>query len=174
MMAATLLGGEGDDVLYAGVGADSLDGGTGRDTLVAIQREGTPTLHGGDGDDVLVAYSQARLFGDAGDDRLTFRPDKVMAYGGGDGYDSLYAHDWDTHEVFLVAAEAPTVEKPAGDELSVDTPDSADVDPLTAGPSTPAAAPSDSPAAPSPTRLFATASPFATPVHDDEPIWDAA
>jgi Ca2+-binding RTX toxin-like protein len=105
-MHATLLGGEGNDVLNAGVGADYIDGGGGDDTLEAIFG-GTSTLHGGSGDDELVAYGRAFVYGDDGDDRLTIGPENVTIAEGGEGYDSVYVYDWQTDQITLRSAETP-------------------------------------------------------------------
>ncbi len=69
-IAATLLGGSGNDTLLGGAGNDNLDGGTGDDKLHG--GAGSDTLTGGDGNDA--------LFGDAGNDLMN----------GGAGDDHLY------------------------------------------------------------------------------------
>src|SRR5204863_6491562 len=50
---ATLLGGDGEDVLSGGDGNDSIDGGAGNDDLSGTY--GNDTILGGDGDDDIVA-----------------------------------------------------------------------------------------------------------------------
>jgi Ca2+-binding RTX toxin-like protein len=68
--AVTLLGGDGDDKLRGGFGADTLEGGAGADELDG--QAGDDTLHGGAGDDKLAGYDGADLIdGGAGTDRIT-------------------------------------------------------------------------------------------------------
>ncbi|WP_372791234.1 calcium-binding protein, partial [Paraconexibacter sp.] len=80
MLRATLLGGEGDDLLRGGDGSQNLHGGTGNDTLagddgddVLSGEEGDDTLDGGAGDDTLD--------GGAGDDTLDGGPDDDLLRG---------------------------------------------------------------------------------------------
>lgn len=93
-LAATLTGGEGDDVLFGGALADVLDGGSGRDLLRG--GAGDDVLRGGAGDDVLDGNLGAdTIDGGDGVDVLTFeaaraavRVDLVagtVTGGGGDG-----------------------------------------------------------------------------------------
>ncbi|MFN5938855.1 MAG: calcium-binding protein, partial [Polaromonas sp.] len=73
--ASKLLGGDGDDVLYGGNGYDTLEGGDGNDWLFG--RDGDDVLDGGAGND--------NLDGGSGFDVLK----------GGDGVDWLYGRDGD-------------------------------------------------------------------------------
>jgi Ca2+-binding RTX toxin-like protein len=90
---ATLFGDAGNDLLFAGRGADGLDGGTGNDRLFG--GGGNDTLCGGDGNDFV--YGQAgndllggdagndRLFGEAGNDQLQGSAGNDFLYGGTGG-----------------------------------------------------------------------------------------
>ncbi|MDB6142883.1 MAG: von Willebrand factor [Pseudomonas sp.] len=66
----TLLGGDGNDILFGQGGTDNLDGGKGNDTLLG--GTGTDVLRGGMGDDTLLGGAGADLFvwksGDTGHD----------------------------------------------------------------------------------------------------------
>lgn len=83
-----LLGGDGNDTLFAGSGNDTADGGAGRDDLRGgagndLLRGGddNDTLSGGNGDDTLGGGAgNDRLNGDNGNDALS----------GGEGNDSIY------------------------------------------------------------------------------------
>ena len=54
-LPATILGGDGNDLLIAGDGDTSLDGGAGNDKLTG--NDGNDTLNGGDGDDKIIGGS---------------------------------------------------------------------------------------------------------------------
>lgn len=85
---ATLFGSEGNDNLFSGRGADSLDGGSGNDRLFGDA--GDDTLCGGDGNDFV--YGQGgndTLGGDAGNDRLGGEGGNDLLLGG-DGNDQLF------------------------------------------------------------------------------------
>ena len=97
-VSRTLLGGDGDDELRAGVKAagvdgDVLDGGAGDDELFAATNAENQNIHGGDGDDVLYAEGSSanasfvELHGDAGDDRFVIRSESRQTLQGGDGFD---------------------------------------------------------------------------------------
>ena len=74
-----LFGGAGDDLLDGGQGNDTLDGGLGNDLLYG--GEGNDTLYGGEGDDLLDGGNgNDKLYGGAGNDILL----------GGNGNDTLY------------------------------------------------------------------------------------
>jgi Ca2+-binding RTX toxin-like protein len=84
--ADTLRGEGGNDHLIGGDGDDELDGGAGDDVLEG--REGDDFLLGGDGADQLSgATGKDMMFGDDGDDRLS----------GGDGDDQLFGGLGDDH-----------------------------------------------------------------------------
>jgi Ca2+-binding RTX toxin-like protein len=68
--AVTLLGGDGDDKLRGGFGADTLEGSAGADELDG--QNGDDTLRGGAGDDKLAGYNGNDLIdGGPGIDRIT-------------------------------------------------------------------------------------------------------
>ncbi|MBI1314293.1 hypothetical protein GC176_23605 [bacterium] len=76
-----LFGGEGNDSLIGGAGADRLEGGLGNDTLVG--NAGSDTLKGADGDDSLVGGAGPDgLSGAGGNDILVGGDDDDVAYGG--------------------------------------------------------------------------------------------
>ncbi len=99
--ATTMLGGAGDDVLWAGDAADRLEGGSGNDNLWGggggdslFGNEGADRLDGSVGDDVLEGGAGAdTLAGGAGADRFVYRVDAVGAgdviadFGAGDVLD---------------------------------------------------------------------------------------
>ncbi|HYD67955.1 calcium-binding protein [Azospirillum sp.] len=107
--ADTLGGGDGDDTIGAGDGNDTITGGTGADQLVAgagddlMYVDGADTLiDGGDGFDTvyvqgivgatvdLTASRIERVFGGAGDDRLSATTGGLAVYvNGGAGNDQL-------------------------------------------------------------------------------------
>ncbi len=96
----TLLGHEGNDVIFGDAGADSLHGGIGIDTLYGGTGNDTLTgggerdvLYGGDGEDLLYGNHHSTghdtLHGDAGDDTiLAYAGDDYLS--GGAGIDFLY------------------------------------------------------------------------------------
>ena len=106
-----LTGGEHNDALYGGLGADTLYGLNGRDYLVG--GDGADTLIGGEHDDVLVGgpgddtingdNGADWLFGGSGDDILNGGEHEDTVYGGvgkdtlsgGAGADWLYGEDGD-------------------------------------------------------------------------------
>ena len=70
-IGVTLLGGDGDDVLAAGGGANILDGGSGADTLTA--RFGSNIMRGGEDGDTIIVHGTAQSFsveGGGGNDML--------------------------------------------------------------------------------------------------------
>jgi Ca2+-binding RTX toxin-like protein len=87
-IAGSLWGGEGNDILRAGVSAHFLFGGAGIDDLYG--NSGNDRLYGGKGDDDLDGGPGIdRLFGDGGSDRLVGGPDNDFLWGGLDN-DFLY------------------------------------------------------------------------------------
>jgi Ca2+-binding RTX toxin-like protein len=83
----TLLGGSGRDELYGGAGADYLVGGTGDDALDGAY--GTDVLQGGEGNDALLdTAGGALLHGGAGNDALTGGSNAEL-FAGGTGNDIL-------------------------------------------------------------------------------------
>jgi len=88
VQSATLVGGNGNDVLTGGSGNDQLSGGSGNDKLFA--GAGNDTLCGDDGSDFLYGQlGNDTLFGEAGNDRL-FGEEGDDLLLGGDNNDLLY------------------------------------------------------------------------------------
>lgn len=85
--SATLLGGNGNDILSGGSGDDQILGGSGNDRLYGAN--GSDALEGEIGDDILFGGSgNDRLFGQVGDDDLFGENDNDILVGG-DGADRL-------------------------------------------------------------------------------------
>jgi Ca2+-binding RTX toxin-like protein len=83
--------GDGDDIVWAGIGQDHIAGADGNDELYG--RAGNDNIHGGNGDDLLEGGSDSDwLFGDFGNDTLLGGEgsDLLMA---GYGSDKLYGED---------------------------------------------------------------------------------
>jgi Ca2+-binding RTX toxin-like protein len=78
----TLVGGNGDDTLVGGDGADSLDGGNGNDSLVG--GDGDDTLLGGNGNDTMVpGLGDDFSDGGNGNNLLIWQPGSTDTYQGG-------------------------------------------------------------------------------------------
>ena len=94
-LGATIIGGDGNDVLWGGSGPDTLDGGAGADQLRS--RTGDDTLRGGIGNDLLTPGGGAdRAFGDDGDDQFYARDNTAEAVlDGGAGTDRAQLDDND-------------------------------------------------------------------------------
>lgn len=98
ILATSLFGGAGDDVLSLG-GRGALQGGTGNDDL-----SGWGTLWGGDGDDTIDAqrpssvgdidWGTALVYGGAGNDTIAAFGGSAEMHGG-DGFDQIYGGDGD-------------------------------------------------------------------------------
>jgi Ca2+-binding RTX toxin-like protein len=97
---ATMNGGDGDDRLTGGAGADVLNGqngwnflygGAGNDTLNAGGGAYSCELHGGSGDDRLVGgtHTVTGLYGDGGDDELIGAANNTTSFDGGKGNDTM-------------------------------------------------------------------------------------
>ncbi len=102
--AADLFGGNGNDTLTGGSGADLLFGQAGNDTLDG--KGGNDLLFGGAGNDVLTGGDgEDQLFGEAGDDRIVWNPgdDSDLAEGG-DGIDTLQVNGGNGAETFTLTA----------------------------------------------------------------------
>jgi Ca2+-binding RTX toxin-like protein len=68
-IGATLVGGNGDDIMFGGLGVDTMYGGPGDDVLLALGNvSGSDLLFGGPGDDIAVGES------DQGDANPVFEP----------------------------------------------------------------------------------------------------
>jgi uncharacterized delta-60 repeat protein len=82
----TLIGGDGNDLLFGGAYADLLQGNAGNDTLFGGQAN--DTLHGNEGNDYLSGGPGAdQLFGDAGNDQLVSLDHAIDTLDGGTGFD---------------------------------------------------------------------------------------
>src|SRR5215207_5729963 len=86
---SNLFGGEGNDVLTGGSGADQIFGQAGNDTLLG--RGGTDFLFGGSENDTLTGGdADDQVFGESGDDRMVWNPgDDTDFNEGGDGVDTV-------------------------------------------------------------------------------------
>ncbi|MBC7938345.1 MAG: calcium-binding protein [Chitinophagaceae bacterium] len=106
---AMLFGGEGDDVLTGGSGADRLFGGNDNDTLLG--KGGVDNLFGGAGNDVLTGGDgDDGLFGEAGDDRMIWNPgDDSDLFEGGSGIDTAETNGGNGAERFTVSANGTRV-----------------------------------------------------------------
>jgi Ca2+-binding RTX toxin-like protein len=83
-----IMGGAGDDTLIGGEGADTLDGGEGNDTIV--DSGGPNDIYGGLGDDtILSGADNDYIAGDEGDDSLS-GGDGADYMDGGTGADTIY------------------------------------------------------------------------------------
>jgi Ca2+-binding RTX toxin-like protein len=85
----TLAGGRGDDFLDGGPGNDELFGGDGNDVLTS--NTGSDTLHGGRGNDTLTNFfDNSILFGESGNDVLiNFKGSNIVFLRGGAGDDIM-------------------------------------------------------------------------------------
>jgi Ca2+-binding RTX toxin-like protein len=107
--AAQLFGGDGNDVLTGGSGADLLFGQAGNDTLLGkggndflFGGADNDTLTGGDGDD--------QAFGEAGNDRMIWNPgDDTDLNEGGAGTDTVEVNGGNGAEAFTVTANGTRV-----------------------------------------------------------------
>ena len=94
---ATINGTANDDDLFiaAGVSGDTILGLDGNDILDALTGAGGNTLNGGAGNDELFAFKNDKLFGEAGNDRLTSEPSGTIGgntLDGGDGNDTIFSY----------------------------------------------------------------------------------
>jgi len=90
----TIVGGLGDDQLYGAGEDDNIDGGPGHDWIEA--RGGTNEVHGGPGNDTISSSGSSRLFGDSGDDRIFSSFNMFDQYlVGGPGDDLIWSHKGD-------------------------------------------------------------------------------
>jgi Ca2+-binding RTX toxin-like protein len=102
--AATLSGGDGNDTLTGGAGADVLNGDDGNDSLLG--KAGNDTLHGGAGNDTLLGNTGTdQAFGDAGDDLMIWNPGEGSDLNeGGDGIDTALVNGGDVAETYTASA----------------------------------------------------------------------
>ncbi|HEY3060706.1 MAG TPA: calcium-binding protein [Chloroflexota bacterium] len=104
-----LFGGEGNDTLVGGSGADLLFGQAGNDTLLG--KGGADQLFGGTDNDTLTGGdADDQVFGESGDDRLIWNPgDDTDLDEGGDGSDTVVVNGGNGAEVFTVTANGTRV-----------------------------------------------------------------
>jgi Ca2+-binding RTX toxin-like protein len=83
-----LYGGDGNDRIESGAGVDYVEGGLGNDTLIDNSGTTNPhewsALHGGAGNDIIEGRGRGDvgMWGDEGNDTLTFGAGNSFAYGG--------------------------------------------------------------------------------------------
>jgi Ca2+-binding RTX toxin-like protein len=107
--AAHLFGGDGNDVITGGSGADLLFGQSGNDTLLG--KGGDDQLFGGSGNDTLTGGSgDDQVFGEAGNDHMIWNPgDGTDLFEGGTGTDTAVVNGGNGSEVFTVTANGTRV-----------------------------------------------------------------
>jgi Ca2+-binding RTX toxin-like protein len=107
--AANLFGGDGNDTLTGGSGADQLFGGADNDTLLG--KGGTDLLFGGDGNDTLTGGdADDQLFGEAGNDLMIWNPgDDTDLFEGGDDIDTAQVNAGNGAETFTITANGTRV-----------------------------------------------------------------
>jgi len=106
---ANLFGGDGNDVLTGGSGADQLFGQQGNDTLLG--RGGFDFLFGGEGNDTLTGGdADDQMFGQGGNDRMIWNPgDDSDLMEGGDGNDTAEVNGGNGSEQFSAVANGTRV-----------------------------------------------------------------
>jgi Ca2+-binding RTX toxin-like protein len=106
---ANLVGGNGDDTLAGGSGADALSGGNGDDVILG--KAGDDQLFGGSGNDTLIGgVGTDQAFGQSGDDRMIWNPGEGSDLNeGGSGYDTVEVNGGNGSEVFTVTANGDRV-----------------------------------------------------------------
>lgn len=102
--AARIFGGNGNDVLTGGSGADQLFGQQGNDTLLG--KGGADFLFGGTENDTLTGGdADDQVFGESGNDRMIWNPgDDTDLNEGGVGIDTVEVNGGNGAEVFTVTA----------------------------------------------------------------------
>lgn len=106
---ANMFGGDGNDTLIGGSGADQLFGQDGNDTLLG--KGGDDLLFGGNGNDVLTGGAGTdQAFGEAGNDQMIWNPgDGTDLNEGGDDNDTVVVNGGNGDEVFTVTANGSRV-----------------------------------------------------------------
>jgi Ca2+-binding RTX toxin-like protein len=106
---ARLFGGDGNDTLTGGSGADQLFGQAGDDTLLG--KGGADFLFGGAGNDVLTGGTgDDQVFGEAGNDRMIWNPGEGSDLNeGGAGIDTVEVNGGNGAETFTVTANGTRV-----------------------------------------------------------------
>jgi Ca2+-binding RTX toxin-like protein len=106
---ALLFGGDGNDTLTGGSGADFLFGQAGDDTLLG--KGGADFLFGGAGNDVLIGGAgNDQVFGEAGDDLMIWNPgDGTDLNEGGAGNDTVQVNGGNGAETFTVTPNGTRV-----------------------------------------------------------------
>jgi hypothetical protein len=104
---AQLFGGNGNDVLTGGAGADQLFGGNGNDTLNG--GDGDDVLSGGNGDDTVIGGKGTdTAFLGNGNDTFIWNPgDGNDVVEGGNGFDTLDFRGADKAETIVISANGP-------------------------------------------------------------------
>jgi Ca2+-binding RTX toxin-like protein len=107
--AARMFGGDGNDTLTGGSGADQLFGQAGNDTLLG--KGGTDLLFGGAGNDTLTGGdADDQVFGQAGNDRMIWNPgDDTDLNEGGNDVDTVEVNGGNGAEQFTATANGTRV-----------------------------------------------------------------
>jgi Ca2+-binding RTX toxin-like protein len=107
--AARLSGGDGNDTLTGGSGADQLFGQPGNDTLLG--KGANDLLFGGSGNDTLTGGdADDQVFGQGGNDRMIWNPgDDTDLNEGGDGVDAVEVNGGNGAEQFSTTANGTRV-----------------------------------------------------------------
>ncbi|MGE0258893.1 MAG: beta strand repeat-containing protein [Alphaproteobacteria bacterium] len=107
--AAFLFGGDGNDTLMGGSGADLLFGQSGNDVLLG--KGGNDQLFGGAGNDTLTGGpGDDQVFGEGGNDRMIWNPgDGSDLFEGGDGFDTAEVNGGNGSETFTITANGARV-----------------------------------------------------------------
>ena len=107
--AAALFGGDGNDTLAGGSGADQLFGQAGNDTLLG--KGGNDQLFGGAGTDTLTGGpGNDQAFGQAGNDRMIWNPgDGTDVNEGGNDVDTVEVNGGNAAEQFTATANGTRV-----------------------------------------------------------------
>ena len=106
---ALLFGGEGNDVLTGGSGADMLFGQGGNDVILG--KGGADVMFGGLGNDALTGGdADDQVFGEAGNDRMIWNPgDDTDLNEGGAGLDAVEVNGGNGAETFTATANGTRV-----------------------------------------------------------------